>query len=253
MSISIIPKEDQARGQFNDGAILENKPIGFPREGGKLTSYSNLFYWADAWSENGSTIGEHPHKGFEIMSFVIKGQIEHYDNQHREWRQLSEGSAQIIRSGTGITHAEHFHPGSEIFQIWLDPNLEQTIKQPATYTDYPADSFPVEEKNGQRIKTFKGEGSPMTMDTENVTISEMTLMKGKHELSVPDDTILSCYVMDGAPTVDGQELERGMFFTVQDMESFKLQMNDEARLFIIESPVKPSYKTYGELMQASTA
>jgi len=33
MSIQIINKESQAYGAFNGGEIVENKPIGFPREG----------------------------------------------------------------------------------------------------------------------------------------------------------------------------------------------------------------------------
>ena len=43
MSIHIVKKEHQAVGEFNGGEIQENKPIGFPREGGELTPYSNLF------------------------------------------------------------------------------------------------------------------------------------------------------------------------------------------------------------------
>ena len=65
---------------FNNGEIIENKPIGFPQDGGKLKPYSNLFYWAHAWTNNKkSTIGLHPHQGFEICSFVLSGKINHFD------------------------------------------------------------------------------------------------------------------------------------------------------------------------------
>ena len=50
MSISIYTKKNQADGNFNYGEILEKKPIGFPQDGGKLKPYSNLFYWAHAWT-----------------------------------------------------------------------------------------------------------------------------------------------------------------------------------------------------------
>ena len=78
MSIQIITKEKQAFGSFNGGKILENKPIGFPQDRGVTKSYSNLFYWANAWSDNGGLIDEHPHKWFEILSFVLEGEI--YEN-----------------------------------------------------------------------------------------------------------------------------------------------------------------------------
>ena len=50
MGIEIFNTEDQASGNFNYGEILENKPIGFPQDSGKLKPYSSLFYWAHAWT-----------------------------------------------------------------------------------------------------------------------------------------------------------------------------------------------------------
>ena len=70
--IEIYSKEKQAYGQFNNGEIIENKPIGFPSDNGKMLPYSNLFYWAHAVSKADSTIGLHPHKGFEIITFVLR-------------------------------------------------------------------------------------------------------------------------------------------------------------------------------------
>ena len=66
--IEIVKKKEQAYGEFNRGEIIENKPIGFPNEGGGLKPYSNLFYWAYAEANVDSVIGLHPHKGFEIIS-----------------------------------------------------------------------------------------------------------------------------------------------------------------------------------------
>ena len=50
MNLKIYNISEQAKGNFNNGEILENKPIGFPQDGGKLKPYSNLFYWAHAWT-----------------------------------------------------------------------------------------------------------------------------------------------------------------------------------------------------------
>ena len=44
MILDIFQVHDQAKGNFNNGEILENKPIGFPGDGGKLKPYSNIFY-----------------------------------------------------------------------------------------------------------------------------------------------------------------------------------------------------------------
>ena len=71
INVEIVKREYQADGNFNNGEILEKKPIGFPQDGGLSKPYSNIFYWAHAWTnEKKSTIGLHPHQGFEICSFI---------------------------------------------------------------------------------------------------------------------------------------------------------------------------------------
>ena len=142
MSILIYNKEDQASGNFNSGEILEKKPIGFPQDVGELKPYSNLFYWANAWTPNSkSTIELHPHQGFEICSFVIKGGIKHYDSKQQKWIPLIKGDVQIIRAGSGISHAEEILDKSEIFQIWFDPDISKTLLDDATYDDYKSNDF----------------------------------------------------------------------------------------------------------------
>ena len=250
MSVLIVPKDKQAFGQFNGGAILENKPIGFSHEGGELHAYSNLFYWAHAWSDNGSTIGLHPHKGFEIMSFVLKGQIEHYDTKLREWKLLSAGDAQIIRSGSGISHAEKLLAGSHIFQIWTDPDLTKTFQKEASYDDYENDSFPRTEEGGLTKKVVIGDGSPLTLDTANLQIEEYQLVAGSHKLSITDGQVASIYVIEGALSHEDKEILQDDFIKVEDESSFELEVSEDATLFAIFSPKRPAYRTYKEMQFA---
>ena len=246
MSIHIVKKEHQAVGEFNGGEIQENKPIGFPREGGELTPYSNLFYWAHAWSGNGSTIGLHPHQGFEIMSFVTEGSIEHYDTAHKEWRKLEKGAAQIIRAGNGISHSEKINAGGHMFQIWFDPNLNQSIQQPASYDDYSDEFFPVTEENGVRTKVYKGDGSPLQMQSEGVEIAEKFMEVGEFTISLNAAKIHSIYLVNGAAEVEGQELIQNDFAIVKEQSKLKLKVTESVHLFIISSQEKLTYKTYAE-------
>ena len=157
-SIQKFSKETQATGNFNYGEILENKPLGFPQDGGELKPYSNLFYWAHAWApEKDSIIGLHPHRGFEICSFVLKGEIEHYDTLLDKWITLSEGDVQVIKAGKGISHSEKLKSGSEIFQIWFDPNIQESLYTNATYNDFKTKEFPLLSSNGVEKKTISDE------------------------------------------------------------------------------------------------
>jgi len=246
MKLRILRREEQVDGQFNGGAVLEKRPIVYQRE--KTFPYSNLFYWAHAWSEKGSTIGLHPHQGFEIMSFVLKGSIEHYDTKNKNWIPLNAGSVQIIRSGNGISHAEKINPGGSIFQIWFDPNLDKSLRKPATYDDYNKEAFPEEKKNGMTIRTFKGESAPVKMDAEGIAIREVRLQKGKHELEIPSQKILSVFLIEGSVQVENEQLSAEDFFTVQDGDVIRLNAEEDSWLFIIESPAEPSYATYASAM-----
>ena len=248
MSISIYTKENQADGNFNYGEILEKKPIGFPQDGGKLKPYSNLFYWAHAWTPGTkSTIGLHPHQGFEICSFVLKGNINHFDTKQNKWIPLKEGDVQIIRSGNGISHAEEIDDNSEIFQIWFDPDLSKSLKKEATYDDYSSKDFKLIDKGNRSFKVIVGEGSPMHMDSENVCINEHYLSKGNHRFNIEKDLIHSYFIIDGEIILDNKKLEKGTFFTVSSENEVVFESSETTKIFEIISPLNPSYRTYSQL------
>jgi len=250
MKIQIIKKNQQAAGEFNGGEILENKPIGFPREGGHLKPYSNLFYWAHAWSDSGSTIGLHPHQGFEILSFVLKNSIEHFDTKGNEWKPLEEGGAQIIRAGNGISHSEKVNANSHMFQIWFDPDLSKTLQQKASYDDFKAADFPILNEDGIKTKVYKGEGSPLKMDAEGVEISEKTIPAGSHTFVLDESKTHSFYILNGEAKVEDKNLVQDDFFIVSEGNNLTLTLVEETKLFLISSPTKLNYKTYTEQLSS---
>lgn len=248
MSVQIISKNQQAAGTFNGGEILENKPIGFPQDGGLQKPYSNLFYWAHAWAEKDSVIGLHPHQGFEIMSFVLQGDIEHYDTQLRDWKILNEGDVQIIRSGSGISHAEKLFKGSHIFQIWFDPNLRQTLQKPASYDDYKFEDFPIQQETGFQRIIFGGEGSPLQMDA-SVQIQRLDFEAGMHQIALDEQSVSSFYVLNGRLEVEDKTLEKDDFFRIKETAQLSLKTETNTQLFLIQSPLQLAYPAYAQQMQ----
>lgn len=248
MSVQITHKEEQAQGVFAGGAILENKPIGFPQDGGTQRPYSNLFYWANAWSDNGGLIGEHPHKMFEIMSFVIAGEIQHYDSKFDRWLTLKKGDAQIIRSGNGITHAERIMKDGRMFQIWFDPNIKKSMLKDATYDDCKSENMKYEEENGIGYKHYVGNGGPITMDSEGVEIKEITFQKGNYQFALNEDKIHSFYLLKGESSVNGNGLLEHDFIKVFDETTFNISTLAETVFFCVTVPKELTYKTYLELV-----
>lgn len=247
MSVTIIPKDQQVHGAFDGGKILERKPIGFPQDGGKVRPYSTLFYWAHAWSEKGGLIGEHPHKGFEIMSFVLTGEIEHYDSKLQGWKKLKAGDVQIIRAGSGITHAEKVNNTASIFQIWFDPNLNETLSKPASYNDYSGNSFPVFEDEKSKTKVLVG-GTQIVMDSKVDYIQEITFFVPEKTFPLKSDSVYSFFILDGSLELNKQKMNKGDYAIVkQESEMIFSSMENNTRIFIIKTPLNPGFETYAKM------
>ena len=245
MVLNVFKISEQAKGNFNGGEILENKPIGFPQDRGKLKPYSNLFYWAHAWTnDKKSTIGLHPHQGFEICSFILNGKMNHFDTKQNKWIPLSKGDAQIIRAGNGISHAEELGENSEIFQIWFDPNLENSLKNNPSYDDYSFSQFKENKNKTYSTLIIKGEGSPMQMETEGVSINIHNFKKGSHFFKSSKDKVHSIFVLDGEIEIENKKNLKGTFLTISQTNSFEIFCNKKSSIFEVISPLYPSYRTY---------
>ncbi|MFI5172159.1 MAG: pirin family protein [Chitinophagales bacterium] len=244
MAVKIFPLEKQIKGGFNNGEIVENKPVQSSPDRSKLQPYSTIFYWAHAWANKTSTIGLHPHKAFEIMSFVLKGEIEHYDTKNQTWMPLHAGDVQIIRAGNGISHAEKLIEGSHIFQIWFDPNIASSLNQPASYNDYRSGDFPVTEKNGFTITTFKGENAPVEMQTPGTTIQMIKFKPGAHLLNLDSADIHSLYLIEGDIKFENNMLHTDDFLLISGESNFDFSSEGGGELFMITSLALVPYVTY---------
>jgi redox-sensitive bicupin YhaK (pirin superfamily) len=247
MELLILTKEEQAVGQFDGGKIQERKPIGFPQDRGKLRPYGNLFYWAHACANDDSLIGEHPHQGFEIMSFVLSGEIEHYDSQLRGWKKLRAGDVQIIRAGSGITHAERIASGGSIFQIWFDPGLERTLSKQASYNDYEASTFPITKADKYSSLEYVGPSNLIQMDSLPLSISKVTFDIGEHKLKVNANCYLSSFILDGSIRISDRILGKGDFFRLSDAGEQSI-VTEGVTMFLIENTIALDYKNYYEIV-----
>lgn len=248
MAFKKYSHKEQVKGMFDNGNIKENKPIGFQQDGGDLLPYSNLFYWANAWTDEGGLIGEHSHRGFEILSFVLYGKIEHFDSEHKEWQSLNKGDVQIIRSGKGISHAEKFEKHSRIFQIWFDPDLKKTWFKSPSYSNYHCSEFPHQLLSDKEIVTIKGKNSPLAMETDGIEILKISYQTGMHELDFSIDNIYSIYVMSGKLNVDESlSLKADDFLVVENESMTKFLIHEKTELFIVASPARLQYRTFAEL------
>ncbi|MCH1547357.1 MAG: pirin family protein [Flavobacteriaceae bacterium] len=245
--LQIITKDNQANGNFNNGKILEKKPIGFPHDGGIIKPYSNLFYWAHAWTPyEKSTIGLHPHQGFEICSFVLSGYINHFDTKLNKWIKLEKGSVQVIKSGSGISHSEEIGKDSSIFQIWFDPNIALSITNEAEYSDYNVDIFPTFSNPDFDKKIIKGQNSTLNLLSENILINKYNFKSSSIKIDLKVNSYHSWFILAGSANINDQYLKKGDFLIIKNEEVIEIEDIEKLVVFEIISPITLSYKSYFE-------
>ncbi|SDO84811.1 hypothetical protein SAMN04487897_12444 [Paenibacillus sp. yr247] len=253
MEVKIINPQDQAIGEFDGGKIKEQKPIGFPGEGSLINRLGPLFYWAWGTSEGPAEIGLHPHQGFEIITYVIKGKAYHRDTLDTE-SVVEEGGTQLMQTGSGVYHAEALKEPSEAFQIWFEPHLSQAIKNVPTYSQYNSEDFSVIDKEGVTIKTILGDDSPMKIVTD-AQMWDIRIPNGTrytHNLSQKRTLAGLAIRGDGALTIDTNHPARFThkdFVIVQSGQGGELAiqaLDKDLRIFLIEIPTEVDYPLYNK-------
>jgi len=98
----------------------------------------------------------HPHRGFETVTLVLDGQLEHADS----WGNrgvLGPGEVQWMTAGSGVVHSELPHGASRVhsLQLWLNLPPAQKMTAPR-YQDLNASNIPAHKENGVLTRIISG-------------------------------------------------------------------------------------------------
>ena len=83
--------------------------------------------------------------------------------------------------------------------------MENSLKNIASYDDYNVSQFKIKIKNNGSTTIIKGEGSPMRMDTEGISINIHDFKKGSFFIQTSKEKIHSIFVLAGDIQLDGKK------------------------------------------------
>jgi redox-sensitive bicupin YhaK (pirin superfamily) len=155
---------------------------------------------------------DHPHRGFETVTYMLAGRMRHKDSTGHE-DVIGPGDVQWMTAGRGLIHSEMPEQAEGLmkgFQLWV--NLPASDKMTApTYRAVPNAEIPVEKmETGGFIKviagvTNSGTVGPIVITTVTPIFFDVTLEKdGVFTQAVPEGHQGFLYVIEGQLTVGPQ-------------------------------------------------
>lgn len=161
-------------------------------------------------------VGEHPHRGFETVTFAYQGEVSHKDSGGGGGT-ITQGGVQWMTAGSGVVH-EEFHSKRftetggmfEMVQLWVNLPKKDKMTQPR-YQDQKDEDFPrVALTNRARARviagTFLGETGPCQTYT-TMTVFDLDV-EAEAEFTIPlaDGTNTVILVLRGEVEIQGNGL-----------------------------------------------
>jgi len=106
---------------------------------------------------------QHPHRGFETVTYMLNGKMRHKDNAGNEG-VIEPGGIQWMTAGKGILHSEMPEQEDgllEGFQLWVNLPASHKMTKPK-YQEYPSKDIPIEFRDGVTLKVIAGTSSQGT-------------------------------------------------------------------------------------------
>jgi len=157
---------------------------------------------------------DHPHRGFETVTYMLAGRMRHRDSAGHEGL-LQSGGVQWMTAGRGVIHSEMPEQSEgrmEGFQLWL--NLPAADKMCAPwYRDLQSAEVPAWQSDGVTARVIAGashgEAGAVKRDTTQVLYLDVHLVAGaQFEQPLAAGHNAFVYVYRGAVTIAGQAVAR---------------------------------------------
>lgn len=191
-------------------------------------------------------VGEHPHRGFETVTIVYQGEVEHRDSAGNGG-VIGPGDVQWMTAGGGIMHEEfHSMPFSQtggnlqMVQLWV--NLPKSDKMtPAGYQSINNQEIPdiALADNAGQLRLIAGEFAGQTGPAQTFTLMnvwDIRLEKDHQaDFDVPEGWTSLVVVLSGSVSVNGSDTlsEADMVMLDRDGTAISLQAQEASMVLLL--------------------
>ena len=190
-----------------------------------LLDYAGPLRFAPAEAPRG--VGEHPHRGFETVTIVYQGELEHRDSSGSRGK-IGPGDVQWMTAAAGVVH-EEFHSSEfterggmfEVAQLWVNLPAKEKMTRPRYQgilaREIPQVQLPDAAGTARVIagELFGSNGPARTFTP--VIVCDLRLVAGHAaELPLPDGYTTLVVVQHGAAKLNGGQTARAVALAIFD-------------------------------------
>ena len=187
----------------------------------------------------------HPHRGFETVTYMLAGEMEHEDSVGSKG-VITPGDVQWMTAGKGIIHSElptkkMMEEGGLMhgFQIWVNLPAKDKMMNPR-YQDITADQSPTIEKDGVWARVIAGEclGIESSIDTVIPITYVHVKMESGATLDKTLDTELNgmVYVFKGEVSIEGKSVKDGSLALLSAGSEVTIEAKESSEFLILAGP-----------------
>lgn len=202
-------------------------------------------------------VDQHPHRGFETVTIVYEGALEHRDSAGNHGK-LFAGDVQWMTAASGIIHEEKHElefsrQGGQLDFVQLWVNLPAKDKMsPPQYQDIASTKIPSSSlAGGGQLRVIAGELAGLAGPAHTfspVIVADLTLTSGQTETFTISETYsLMVYVLSGSASANTQPIEGGQIALFKaDGDTITLSTTAGTKLLILAGePIREPLAVYG--------
>ncbi|MEW8011554.1 MAG: pirin family protein [Candidatus Thiodiazotropha sp.] len=183
----------------------------------------------------------HPHRGFETVTYLLAGRVEHRDNAGHTGL-LETGGVQWMTAGRGVIHSEMPQQQDGLlsgFQLWVNLPAGEKMIDPR-YQEFDRQAIPLEARSdGVEVRVVAGQTSRQTRGP----VRELVTPALFYDISLPSGTRFDeplpetyngfVYLIEGTVSIDGIDLEVNSLAVLGQGDSVEITAQEPSRLLLV--------------------
>jgi hypothetical protein len=211
-------------------------------------------------------VGEHPHRGFETVTLVYQGELEHRDSAGNHGK-LGPGDVQWMTAASGVVHEEWHEPAFtkrggvlEMVQLWVNLPAKDKMSPPR-YQEIRNRQIPVVNLEGGGTArviagVFQGVNGPAKTFTP-ITVLDLRLKAGSRTaIAFPHGYTTLVLVLKGKADMNDAETAGEADLAIFDRagDRFVVEAKEEASLLVLGGdPINEPVVSYGPFVMNTEA